>query len=212
MIAPQTETRNSNARILIDQSNKIFHLGSFTGGVITKLKTVQEMLFFSDQILIEADKISLHGLDLGVYMDSGTSKEKDLIITDLTQIDFSVVLDPALVQKFDKARFSAFYPNIVRFLHTACVYLSNPEYPSLEINHLNFVSGEILNRPVAITNTGGVIIGDRLVVDENLNLIFYNTILIGRSATTSVQVTYEHFIMIPISSLYLVLLLGLENF
>ena len=117
-------------------------------------------------------------------MDSGTSKEKDLIITDLAQIDFCVELAPALVQQFDKARFSAFYPNIVRFLHTACVYLSNTEYPSLEINHLNFVAGEILNRPVAITNNGGIIIGDRLVVDENLNLIFYNTILGFRSKST----------------------------
>ncbi len=137
------------------------------------------------------------------------SEDRTSTLNDVAGIDYCIQLEQEIISEFDDARFSASYPNIIRFLKTSCLFLDT-DYR--QINHLDFVSGEILNRPVAITHNNGVIIGDRLVVDEMKHLIFYDAILIGRDAKKVIQMTYEHFIMIPLSSLRYIVLLGAENF
>ena len=131
---------------------------------------------------------------------------------------------------FDKGRFAATFPNLIRFLHTACVYLETeksdvnvppPAIPfeepilnsNMVVNHLNFVKGEILSRPVAVTHNNGVIIGDRLVVGDDLQLIFYDAIVINREKENQKLFTvYEDFMTLNRRDVCYLVLLGTENF
>lgn len=202
------ETDN-NSNIMIDRFNDIQAQGIFKGGFITKLTGSTDTLIFSDNLSSEDGQIKITGMHIGFRNGKAYSEDRTSTINDVNGIDYSIQLEQEIISEFDEARFSASYPNIIRFLKTSCMFLDT-DYK--QINHLDFVSGEILNRPVAITHNNGVIIGDRLVVDEMNHLIFYDAILIGRDAKKTIQMTYEHFIMIPLSSLRYIVLLGAENF
>ena len=94
-------------------------------------------------------------------------------------------------------------------MQTACLYLDAGPY---KIDHLEFVEGEILNRPVGITHDNGIILGDRLVIDEKGQLIFYDCLLIGRGEHSLIGQSYEHFSRVPLNFLSSLILLGNENF
>jgi hypothetical protein len=195
--------------LIVDKLTDTFIVGQYSGGYITKLTGNSDALVFSDNLDITETEIKISGLHVGFKNGKAYSHEETSVINDFGYIDYIIKLDSETISEFDAARFSASYPNIIRFLKTSCVFLDT-DYR--QINHLDFVAGEILNRPVAVTHNNGIIIGDRLVVDENKHLIFYDAILIGRDFNKKIQMTYEHFIMIPLSSLRYIVLLGAENF
>ncbi len=200
---------NHLSNIFIDIYEENCPKGKFTGGFITKLHNKPGILIFSDNLEIRENEVRIKGLHIGIRNGASFSEERISEIHGIHKVDYCVQLDQEIVSEFDAARFSASYPNIIRFLKTTCLFFDSKEK---EINHLDFITGEILNRPVAITHNNGVIIGDRLVVDDNQQLIFYDAILIGRDAKKQIKMNYEDFIMIPLTSFRYILLLGEENF
>ena len=196
--------------VIIDKNLNLKRFGEYSGGILTKLIGSTKSLIFSEKLILSEDPQNLIVYGLHVWFENGLihSKEKESIITDFDEIDYCIQLESDLVREFDSARFSAHYPHIVRFLHTACLYLDADSY---KIDHLEFVSGEILNRPVGIGHDNGIILGDRLVIDGR-RLIFYDCILIGREENLEIKQTYEHFLTIPLKFLSSLILLGNENF
>lgn len=200
----------SSPDVIIDKNQNLKRFGEYSGGILTKLIGSTKSLIFSEKLILTEDPPNLIVKGLHVWFRNGEiqSKESESVITDFEEIDYSIQLKPELIKEFDSARFSAHYPHIVRFLHTACLYLDVDSY---KIDHLDFVTGEILNRPVGITHDNGIILGDRLVIDDK-RLIFYDCILIGRDENQEINQTYEHFLTIPLKFLSSLILLGNENF
>lgn len=196
--------------VIFDKNQNLKRFGEYSGGILTKLIGSTNTLIFSEKLIFSEDPPYLNIDGLHVWYENGIihSKEKNSILTNFNEIDYIIQLEPELVQEFDTARFSAHYPHIVRFLHTACLYLNADSY---KIDHLEFVSGEILNRPVGIGHDNGIILGDRLVIDGE-RLIFYDCILIGREENGRILQSYEHFLTIPLEFLSSLILMGNENF
>jgi len=201
---------DSSPDVIIDKNQNVKRFGEYSGGILTKLIGSTKSLIFSEKLILSEDPPNLVVKGLHVFFENGMihSKEKESEISDFDKIDYCIQLKPELVKQFDSQRFSAHYPHIVRFLHTACLYLDADSY---KIDHLEFVSGEILNRPVGITHDNGIILGDRLVIDDR-RLIFYDCILIGREENQKIKQTFEHFLTIPLKFLTSLILLGNENF
>ncbi len=195
--------------VIIDKNQNLKKFGEYSGGILTKLVGSTNSLIFSEKLMLSEDPPNLVLNGLHVWFENGKihSKERESIIKDFDEIDYCIQIKPELVKEFDSARFSAHYPHIVRFLTTACLYLD----AEFKIDHLEFVSGEILNRPVGIGHDNGIILGDRLVIDEG-RLIFYDCILIGRGENQEISQSYEHFLTIPLEFLSSLILLGNENF
>ena len=201
---------SENSEIIFDKKNGIHKVGEFTGSILTLIIGEIDTLIFSDNVIIDEREFSIKGLHIGIKDHHAYSEEKSTkFLYDMSRIDYCVKLDPQIVHEFDSARLSAGYPNIVRFLHTACLYLNDDNHP---IDHLEFVANEILNRPVAITTNNGIIIGDRVVVDEDLQPIFYDFIYVERNDENKIEASYEPFRMVPISEISSIVLLGVENF
>ncbi|MHA1475341.1 MAG: hypothetical protein ACTSQ5_09150 [Promethearchaeota archaeon] len=197
--------------VIIDKNQNLKRFGEYSGGIITKLIGSTNSLIFSEKLILSEDPQQLIANGLHVRFKHGKidSNEYESVITDFDKIDFCIQLKPELIREFDSARFLAHYPHIVRFLHTACLYLDADSY---KIDHLEFVSGEILNRPVGVGHDNGIILGDRLVIDDNRRLIFYDCILIGRGVNGCINQSYEHFLTIPLKFLSSLILLGNEVF
>jgi len=195
--------------VIIDKNQNLKRYGEYSGGILTKLVGSTNSLIFSEKLILSEDPPNLVLNGLHVWFENGKihSNERESVINNFDEIDYCIQIKPDLVKEFDSARFSAHYPHIVRFLTTSCLYL-DAEY---KIDHLEFVSGEILNRPVGIGHDNGIILGDRLVIDEG-RLIFYDCILIGREENQQIKQTYEHFLTIPLEFLSSLILLGNENF
>ncbi len=195
--------------VIIDKNQNLRRFGEYSGGILTKLVGSTNSLIFSENLTLSEDPPNLVLKGLHVFFENGKihSKERESILTDFDKIDYCIQIKPELVKEFDSARFSAHYPHIVRFLTTTCLYLD----AEFKIDHLDFVSGEILNRPVGIGHDNGIILGDRLVIDEK-RLIFYDCILIGREENGHISQSYEHFLTIPLEFLSSLILLGKENF
>ena len=199
--------------VIYDSKNNIEFFGEYKGSFIIKLhgdKDTSETIIFSDNVVFSSEGISVKGLHIGVMNNSAFSQNLHSKIAEYRgEVDYVVQLNPEIVKEFDAARFSAIYPNIIRFLHTTCLYTAT-QFGA--INHLTFVKGEIMNRPVGITKNGGIIIGDRVVIDDQLQPIFYDSILINRDENEEITVAYDPFGMISMSYFRFLVLLGAENF
>ncbi len=197
--------------VIFDKNQKLEKFEEYSGGIITKLVGSTNALIFSENLMLSEESLSLKVSGLHIWFEEGKihSKETESVITDFDKIDYCIQLNPELIKDFDEGRFMAHFPHIVRLLHTACLYLDADPY---KIDHLEFVAGEILNRPVGITKNNGIILGDRLVIDEKGQLIFYDCLLIGRGKHSQIAQSYEHFLTVPLSFLSSLILLGNENF
>ncbi|MHA1672235.1 MAG: hypothetical protein ACTSYI_01280 [Promethearchaeota archaeon] len=220
--------------IIFDKSTNVSHPGEYKGGIIVKLQHPTVKMIFSDHIILTENSINVKGLAVGTTNGKAFSTEQNLHLSTLDNIIYVVRLDPEIVKEFDSARFSAQYPSIVRFLQTTILYMSTPER---KIDHLDFVAGEILHRPVALLKNHGLIIGDRLVGEKDLvagesqmgkeefNLVFYDCIIIGgiprglrendsemQPSESNIMVSLEHFMMFPLEQIEMIFLLGTENF
>jgi hypothetical protein len=195
--------------IIYDIINNIVIEGKFAKAMIVKTKPPTNMLIFSDNLEISRDRFYVKGLHVGVIDGKAISEEKETVLMgDLSKIDFCVLLSKDVVGEFDAGRFSTNYPNIIRFLHTACLYNNKDNQ---KIDHIQFVAGEILNKPVAV-GKNIAIVGDRVVIDENREPTFYDCIIIKRDETNCINLTFEPFYNLTLAELDYILLLGVENF
>ncbi|MHA1521212.1 MAG: hypothetical protein ACTSRK_13595 [Promethearchaeota archaeon] len=223
-----------NPIIIFDKSTNICHPGEYNGGIIVKLQHPTVQMIFSDHIVLTDNSIDVKGLAVGTTKGKAFSTEQNLHLNSLDNIIYVVKLTPEIIKEFDSARFSAQFPSIVRFLQTTILYMSTPDR---KIDHLDFVAGEILHRPLALLKNHGLIIGDRLVGEKDLvsgdpqmgkeefNLVFYDCIIIGgiprglreddremQPAESNIMVSLEHFMMFPLEQIEMIFLLGTENF
>jgi hypothetical protein len=199
----------NTSNILYDYIPLEIKFGEFQGSIVTKLKPTTAPLIFSEYISIEPGRVKLTGLMVGLDGKKAYSSDKKDIEIRLNHLDYCIQLAPSLTKEFDQSRLTATFPNILRMLHTACVYLETDQNI---VNHLDFVTGEILNRPVAVTHNNGVIIGDRLVVEEGMELYIYDAIVINRDTRSQLFTTFEDYMSINPTDLCSLVLLGSENF
>jgi len=185
--------------------------GEISGSIIAKVKPRRNYVIFSDKISISPSEIHISGLHVGIRDNKPfTQNRESHFINNLDEIDYVVKLPFDIVRQFDEARFSANYPNIIRFLTSKVLYSDLSEN---NINLLRFFAGEILNRPIALRKDFGVVISDRVVIDEIEAIpIFYDAIVIQRDENEQLHITYEPLTRYPIDQLSYIILLGVENF
>ena len=199
----------SSSNILYDYIPLEIKFGEFQGSIITKLKPTTAPIVFSEYVSIEPGRLKLTGLMVGLDGKKAYSSDKKDIEIRLNHIDYCIQLSPSLTKEFDQARFTTTFPNIIRFLHTTSPYIETDQNI---VNHLDFLTGEILNRPIAVTHNNGVIVGDRLVVEEGMKLYIYDAIVINRNTKNQLYATYEDYMSINRKDLCFLVLLGTENF
>jgi hypothetical protein len=196
--------------VLFDSHADTKNYGDFSGALIIKFKGHTPEIIFSDNLKLDENLFETRGLLVGVKEGKGFSYEQGLISEkSFENIDYIVKIPESIVKEFDDARFSTSFPNIVRFLHTACLFMH--QYDNL-INHLEFVQGEILNRPLVLKRDGSIYIADRLVISENNEPILYDSIVISKNEDSSIDIYYEPFVSVILDDITYILLLGAENF
>lgn len=207
------EIENSEPKeimVVLDSRADTKNFGEYSGAIITKFKGQTPEIIFSDNLKLREDLFETRGLLVGVKEGKGFSHDQGLISENSIQnIDYIIRIPESIVKEFDDARFSTSFPNIVRFLHTACLFMHHYEYLT---NHLEFVQGEILNRPLVLNKDGSVYIADRLVISENNEPILYDSIVISRNENSPIEIYYEPFISVILDDITFILLLGAENF
>ena len=78
---------------------------------------------------------------------------------------------------------------------------------------MEFVQNEILSRPVALLRNGGIIVADRLVIDEkDCTPNFYDGLFIQRDENQTLQLSYEAIMSYQMDEFQFILILGAENF
>lgn len=211
MSDPDSNEAPIESQHVLVNNNQIFMTGEFTGSIIAKIKPRRNYVIFSDRISISPSEIHIAGLHVGIRDNKPLTQNREShFINNLDEIDYIIKLPHDIVHQFDEARFSANYPNIIRFLSSKLLY---SDLSGTTINHLNFLAGEILNRPIALRKDFGVVIGDRLVIDEgDVIPVFYDAITIQRSENEQLIITFEPFVRIPLELLSYILVLGVENF
>ncbi|MFX1313629.1 MAG: hypothetical protein ACFFHD_13625 [Promethearchaeota archaeon] len=186
--------------------------GEFIGSIISKC---QDKIIFSDNLKISESKdISIsQGLLVGFEDDENKrvafSKVSDFNWSDLrlSPLEYCILIPENTMERYDKEQFSDDFPYTINLLHTAGLYLKDPEF---QINHLDFFKDEILKNPVALINKG-IIVADRVVIDHNVNPVFYDCLIIGRDKNDELNVSYESFINVDDEVIKYIIILGIEE-
>ena len=196
--------------LLLDSEYKVLRIGYHKGSIITKLKDGNNSIVFSDSIDISEDISKVDGLRVGVDGNLAIAEKGEFEIHKST-ILYSVKMDSEIVKTFDQARFNTSFPYITAFLHTSCMYNYSVKN---DVNHLDFVRGEILSHPVALLHHDGILVADRAVIDDQGYPVFYNAFLIERSESSHpediITFTYEPIIRRNIHFIKWIIILGVE--
>lgn len=204
----------SNAPIIIyDTINGIENHGNYSGSIITKFHG--EKIIFSDNIEVKPNVITIYnGLLVGTQESNSMKKEafseksKILVYKNQNQLEYSIKVPDDIMKQFDKGRFSETYPFTINLLHSAILYYKKSYFKS--IDHLDFFKGEILKNPVAVISNG-ICIGDRVVINQNGDPVFYDTLIIGRNEFNELLVSYEPFLNIDDELFEYIIILGTES-
>ncbi|MHA1820909.1 MAG: hypothetical protein ACTSU2_16800 [Promethearchaeota archaeon] len=202
----------------------------------------------SESIVIEGLKIGLTigGLylkNIRAESEKGKFTFKAPINEGNWEIIYAVKIKEDVMQKFDDARFGLSFPFMISFLHSHILYKS-PEFiinqninennnkknlnrnPENDINivrkkidNMQFLDNEIINHPIGLLKNGGIIIGDRLFIQEGRPPVFYDAILInlnnmglgGNSLDSeSINQSFEPYISINTEDFKYIIILGVE--
>ena len=204
--------KESTDFILYDSLKNRKMLGEFTGSIISKF---QDKIIFSDNLnIFDSEEISiLQGLLVGFKDDENNkiafSKTSDFNWTDLklSPLEYSILIPENTMERYDKEQFSDDFPYTINLLHTAGLYLNDLEF---QINHLDFFKDEILKNPVALIRNG-IIVADRVVIDQNGDPVFYDCLIIGRDTNDELNVSYESFINVVYEIVKYIIILGVEE-
>ena len=204
--------KNSTDFVLYDALKERKVIGEFTGSIISKC---HDKIIFSDNIKISASEgISIsQGLLAGFKEDNNKkiafSRKSDFNWSDLkfSPLEYSILIPENTMERYDKEQFSDDFPYTINLLHTAGLYLNEPES---QINHLDFFKDEILKNPVSLI-TKGIIVADRVVIDQNGDLVFYDCIIVGRDKDEELNVSYESFINVDDKVIEYIIILGIEE-
>lgn len=205
------EDQESTASLVyFDSKSDIKQIGTFEGAFIVKFAGDILDIIFTDNLVIEERVFKTKGLHIWFHDGKGHAMEQEFSMEDqYGAFDYIVRIPPDIVKMYDEERFSMSFPNIIRLIHTSCLFADHPNNP---VNHLNFMQGEILHRPIAIKQNLGVIIADRLVVNMPNGVIFYSTISAQRNESGEIMVDFDPIASVELSDIKYIVLLGAENF
>jgi hypothetical protein len=200
--------------ILYDSINDVLIEGEFKGSIISKCNDVCNSLIFSDNIKIsESEAISIsQGLQVGFEevsnKQSAFSRKLDYNTTSHDfKIEYSIMIPEDVMQLYDEGQFSDAFPYTLNLLHTAGLYLRDPEN---KINHLDFFKGEILKNPISLI-MNGILIADRVVIDHRGDPVFYDCLIVGRDQDGNLKVSYEPLANVDDKVVEYIIILGIEE-
>lgn len=198
--------------ILFDRLRNIKRYGKFYGPIISKL---QASIILSNNIQISKDDgISIEqGLIVGFEEKNekitAFSKKSDFIWKNLEKapLEYSVLISENIMEQYNHGQFTDDFPFTINLLHTAGLYLNDSVS---HINHLNFMKGEIINNPISLIENG-IVLADRVVIDNGGDAVFYDCIIIGRDGNDEIKPSFEIIIRIEQRHLLYLIILGRED-
>jgi hypothetical protein len=203
-----------DSHILYDSINNIMTIGEFKGSIISKCNDESDSIIFSDNVTIsESEGINIsQGLRVGF---EEISKKKTAFSRKITYdrniqdivIEYSILIPEDVMQLFDEGQFSDAFPFTLNLLHTAGLYLRDPEN---KVNHLDFFKGEILKNPVSLI-MNGILVADRVVIDHRGDPVFYDCLIVGRDQDGNLKVSYEPLANVDDKVVEYIIILGIEE-
>jgi len=203
----------NNEFILFDRIKEIKRFGLFKCPIISKLHGLNNSMILSNNIEITKEKgiRIIQGLKVGFKESFNNEKIAFTEIDNFSWknpteslLEYSVFIPKDTMEQYDQGQIFEDFPFILTFLHTSLLYLID------EINHLDFMKGEIINNPVSLI-MNGIVIADRVVADQGGNLYFYDCIIVGRDANDDLNMSYEVFIKIDDKVVEYIIILGRED-
>ena len=203
-------------RILFDAVKGIQLEGEFEGSIITRCKDDNDSILFSDNLKISKSEgiFITDGFRVGFELNYNkkvafSRKIKAQWYEDFESIEYSILISEYLMQVYDEGQFSDAYPYTLNKLNTAALYLDDYQYG---INHLDFFKGEMLRNPVAVVGDG-VIVADRVVIDERIDSVFYDCLIVGRDENEDLSVSFEPYMNVKksLTDVKYILILGIEE-
>ncbi len=202
---------NSPNFILYDSFKGIQTNGKFTGSIISKW---QDKIIFSDNIIVS----ELEGISISEGLLVGFEKvEKNInpfsrsmnFKWNLNEIplEYSILIPENTMEQYDQGQFSNDFPFTINLLHTAGLLLDDPKF---RLNHLDFFKGEILKNPISMIRNG-IIIADRVVIDDNGDPVFYDCLIVGRDKNDELNISYESIINVDDKVVEYIIILGIEE-
>jgi len=201
---------DSTDLVIYDALNNRITYGSFTGSIISKC---QDKIIFSDNLTISnSEEISIsQGLVVG-FEDSDKnasafSKKSDFSWNSFkeTPLEYAVLVSENIMEQYNKDQFP--FPFTISLCHTAGLYLNNNKG---EIDHLDFFKNEILQNPVSLIENG-IIMADRVVINEKGDPVFYDCIIVGRDEDDEIKASYELFVNVDDKNVLFIIILGIEE-
>jgi len=197
--------------VLFDSLKDIRMNGEFTGSIISKW---QEKIIFSDNIKISNSE----GINITEGLLTGFEK-KGNVLNPLSKnsnfdwdmndvpLEYSVKIPEDTMEKYDQGQFSNDFPFTINLLHTAALLFNDPKYG---LNHLDFFKGEILKNPISMIRNG-IIVADRVVIDDNGDPVFYDCLIVGRDKNDDLNISYEPIINVDDKVVEYIIILGIEE-
>jgi len=195
---------------IVDPKRGIFRHGEYSGAILIKPHYPFEAIILVDNLKFEEKVEAKEGLLIGVHGEEAIAREINFeAAPPYHSLDYAVQISPEIIEMFDQGVLSSSFPYTISFLHTALLW--NQQTEQHTVDHLDFVRGEILSRPVACDVDGGIIIGDRLVINQTGDPLFYNTFIVSRNEKVRAGVSYDPMYTIGERFLKFIVILGSEN-
>jgi len=207
---------NTENIIIYDSVKGISLEGDFQGSIITRCKDENDSIIFSDNLKISDSE--------GIFINNGLRVGFELIFDkklafsrkikaqwyeNFDSIEYSILIAEDIMQVYDEGQFSDAYPYTLNKLNTAALYLDDYEY---SINHLEFFREEMLRNPVSLVGNG-VILADRVVIDERIDPVFYDCLIVGRDENGDLLVSFEPYMNVKktLTDVKYIIILGIEE-
>lgn len=205
-----------NGNILYDLVKGIKKEGEFVGSIITRCNDDKDSIIFSDNLKISNSEgiFISNGFKVGfelIYnkISAFSRKIDELSIKDTSSIEYIILIPEDVMQVYDEGQFSDAFPYTLNKLNTAVLYLDDSEYG---INHLDFFKEEMLRNPVALVGNG-ILLADRVVIDERSDPVFYDCLIVGRDENSNLSVSYEPITTVKksLTNVKWIIILGIEE-
>lgn len=205
-----------NGNVLYDSVKGIKKEGEFVGSIITRYKDDKDSIIFSDNLKISNSEgiFIYNGFKVGfelIYnkMSAFSRKIDELNIKDTSSIEYSILIPEDVMQVYDEGQFSDAFPYTLNKLNTAALYLDDYEH---RINHLDFFKEEMLRNPVSLVGNG-ILLADRVVIDERSDPVFYDCLIVGRDENNNLSVSYEPITTVKksLTNVKWIIILGVEE-
>jgi hypothetical protein len=207
---------NTENIIIYDSVKGINLEGEFQGSIITRCKDEYDSIIFSDNVKISDSE--------GIFINNGLRVGFELIYDkkiafsrkteaqwyeNYESIEYSILISEDLMQIYDEGQFSDAFPYTLNKLNTAALYLDDYKYG---INHLEFFREEMLRNPVSLVGNG-VILADRVVIDERIDPVFYDCLIVGRDENENLLVSFEPYMNVKksLTDVKYIIILGIEE-